>query len=73
MTATQNRALSNDAARLLREFRAAGANQEDLAETFGISQGLVSMIVTGRKYPDAGGPVNRPSRPYCRKNSRGPR
>jgi predicted transcriptional regulator len=73
MIAVQNRALTNDAARLLREWRAAGANQQDLAEAFGISQGLVSMIVTGRKYLDAGGPINRPSRPYRRKSSHGAR
>lgn len=62
----KERALSSQAARLIRERRAAGANQEQLAAQFGVSQTLVSMIVTGRKYRDAGGPM-RP-RSYRRKS-----
>jgi predicted transcriptional regulator len=62
------RALSDSAAREIRLRRAAGANQEDLAEQFGVSQALVSMIVNGRKYRDAGGPVQRPRPYYRRKN-----
>lgn len=43
--------------RLLRERRAAGAAQIDLAEQFGISQGLVSMIINGHRRIEAGGPI----------------
>lgn len=41
----------------LRERRAAGARQKDLAEQFGITDGQVSMIVRGLRWADAGGPL----------------
>ena len=41
----------------IRERRAMGARQVDLAEQFGISGGLVSMIVRGLRWPNAGGPI----------------
>lgn len=42
---------------LIRERRAAGARQKDLAEQFGITDGLVSMIVRGVRWPESGGPI----------------
>ena len=42
---------------LMRERRAAGARQKDLAEHFGITDGQVSMIVRGIRWPRAGGPI----------------
>ena len=42
---------------LMRERRAAGARQKDLAEQFGVTDGQVSMIVRGLRWPDAGGPI----------------
>lgn len=42
---------------LLRERRALGARQSDLAEQFGITNGQVSMIVRGLRWPNAGGPM----------------
>ena len=47
---------------LIRERRAAGARQSDLAEQFGITDGAVSMIVRGLRWPDAGGPIERERR-----------
>jgi hypothetical protein len=41
----------------MRKRRAAGARQRDLAEQFGITEGQVSMIVRGIRWPDAGGPI----------------
>ena len=42
---------------LIRERRAAGARQIDLAEQFGLTDGAVSMIVRGVRWPNAGGPI----------------
>lgn len=42
---------------LMRERRALGARQSDLAEQFGITDGQVSMIVRGLRWADAGGPI----------------
>lgn len=42
---------------LIRERRHAGARQKDLAEQFGITDGQVSMIVRGIRWPNAGGPI----------------
>lgn len=49
--------LTDAQVRELRELRAAGANQYDLAERFGISQALVSNLVRGLRRPEAGGPI----------------
>lgn len=49
--------LSADDVVLIRQRRAAGARQKDLAEQFGITDGQVSMIVRGLRWADAGGPV----------------
>lgn len=59
------RALTPEDVRRLRERRAEGIAQEDLAEEFGISQSLVSSIVTGRRYAQEGGPIER-GRRYTR-------
>lgn len=42
---------------LIRERRAAGARQKDLAEQFGLTDGAVSMIVRGIRWPHVGGPI----------------
>jgi hypothetical protein len=42
---------------LIRERRAAGARQQDLAAQFGLTDGSVSMIVRGLRWPEAGGPI----------------
>ena len=42
---------------LIRERRAAGARQKDLAEQFGITDGQVSMIIRGIRWRNAGGPI----------------
>lgn len=49
----------------LREKRAAGVAQTDLGREFGISQSHVSLLVTGRKRPEAGGPIQRAGL-YCK-------
>lgn len=41
----------------LRERRAMGARQKDLADEFGITNGSVSMIVRGLHWRHAGGPI----------------
>jgi hypothetical protein len=51
--------LTKDLVVLMRERRAAGARQKDLAEQFGITDGLVSMVIRGVRWPDAGGPIER--------------
>jgi hypothetical protein len=47
---------------MMRNRRAAGARQKDLAEQFGISQGMVSMIVRGQRWAHAGGPIEQRER-----------
>lgn len=42
---------------LIRERRAAGARQKDLAEQFGVTDGLISMIVRGLRWPNVEGPI----------------
>ena len=41
----------------IRQDAAAGAKQSDLADAYGISQGLVSGIVNGRRWKHADGPI----------------
>lgn len=43
--------------RTIRERRASGARQIDLARDFGVSDGQISMIVRGLRWPNAGGPI----------------
>lgn len=42
---------------LIRERRAAGARQQDLADQFGVSDGAISMIVRGIRWAAVGGPI----------------
>lgn len=49
--------LTAEDVRLMRERRAAGARQRDLARDFGITDGQVSMIVRGIRWAEAGGPI----------------
>ncbi len=43
--------------RVIRERRAAGARQKDLAAQYGITNGAVSLIVRGLQWRTAGGPI----------------
>lgn len=56
-TATSRRVLTDAEVRLIRERRAAGASQDDLAAQYGVSASMVSQIVNGKKRAAAGGPV----------------
>ena len=49
--------LSDDQVVIIRERRAAGARQKDLAEQFGISESQVSMIVRGKRWSTVGGRI----------------
>jgi hypothetical protein len=49
---------------LMRERRAAGARQTDLAAQFGLTDGSVSMIIRGIRWPDAGGPIETERKYY---------
>lgn len=49
--------ITREAVVLMRERRAAGARQKDLADQFGITDGQVSMIIRGIRWRDAGGPI----------------
>lgn len=60
--------LTDDEVLLMRERRAAGAAQQDLAAQFGVSQGHVSMIVSGQRRAEVGGPLT-PKRPYHRRKA----
>lgn len=51
---------------LIRERRAAGARQKDLAEQFNVSDGQISMIVRGIRWPDVGGPIEAKRSNYRR-------
>lgn len=62
---TPSRKLSDEQIVTLRERRANGARQKDLAEQFGITDGQVSMIVRGIRWPNVGGPIET-KRKYTR-------
>lgn len=51
------RRLTSDQAVALREQAAAGTPGRVLAARYGISEQLVSGIVTGQRYQDVGGPI----------------
>lgn len=42
---------------LIRERRALGARQADIASEFGCSDSYISMVIRGIKRPEAGGPI----------------
>ncbi|WBF79008.1 helix-turn-helix DNA binding domain protein [Arthrobacter phage Bolt007] len=50
-------ALSDEQVLALREAAEAGTSHVALAEEYGISTSLVSMICRGIRYPDAPGPI----------------
>lgn len=60
------RKLTDEQVLRLRELRAAGACQRDLATDFDISQAFVSEIVRGHRYPKVGGPIET-TRRYIRR------
>lgn len=49
--------LTAEQVREMRERRANGARQIDLARDYGVTDGLVSQIVRGKKWASAGGPI----------------
>ncbi len=55
--ANGNTLLTPEKVRLIRERRAAGARQSDLARDFGVGEGSISLIVRGRQWKNAGGPI----------------
>lgn len=48
----------------IRERRAAGARQMDLANQYGVSEGQISMIVRGKRWPSVGGPIEKDQAQY---------
>lgn len=48
----------------IRERRAAGARQIDLAQQYGVSGGQISMIVRGHRWPEVGGPIEKKRSQY---------
>jgi hypothetical protein len=58
--------ITDDQVRLIRERRAAGAAQQDLAQQYGVSDAYISTIVNGKVRAAAGGPIAT-SRRYHRK------
>ena len=63
--ATPNRKLTDEQIIIIRERRALGARQKDLAHQFGISDGQVSTIVRGIQWRHIGGPIQT-KRKYSR-------
>lgn len=55
--ASPGRKLTDEQVVEIRERRASGARQNDLAEHYGITNGQVSMIVRGIRWPNLGGPI----------------
>ena len=55
--ATPGRKLTDEQIITNRERRASGAPQKTLSEQFGVSDGLISMIVRGIRWPNVGGPI----------------
>lgn len=51
--------LSAEKVRVIRERYAAGATQIALADDYGVTNGLVSQIVRGLRWPNAPGPIQR--------------
>lgn len=50
----------------IRERRAMGARQKDLAGQFGVTDGQISMIVRGLRYAHLGGPIETTNQNYRR-------
>ena len=51
---------------LIRQRRASGARQCDLAAEFGVTDGTISMIVRGERWKRAGGPIEGKNSHYRR-------
>ena len=51
------RKLTDEEIITIRERRANGARQKDLASQFGVSDGLISMVVRGLRWPNLPGPI----------------
>lgn len=66
---TTRRKLTDEQVVTIRERRALGARQMDLAEQFGVGDGQISMIVRGLRWPDVGGPIETKRSNYHRKVS----
>ena len=49
--------ITPEVARAVRDAYAAGEKQKDIGDRFGLSQASVSLLVTGRIWPEAGGPI----------------
>lgn len=48
----------------IRERRAGGARQIDLAKQYGVSDGQISMIVRGKRWASVGGPIEKQRAQY---------
>ena len=66
---TPNRKLTDEQIITIRERRASGARQSDLAEQYGVSDGQISMIVRGIRWPHIGGPIET-ERKYRKTNDK---
>ena len=55
--------LTDDQIVEIREAVAHGSTQTDVAATFGVSQGLVSLIVNGHRWRHVGGPIPETATP----------
>lgn len=49
---------------MIRERRANGARQKDLARDFDVTDGQISMIVRGKRWADVGGPIEQDQTQY---------
>lgn len=56
-----NRKLTEAQVVEIREAHAAGRSQSQLARDHGMTQAAISSVVLGRSYPEAGGPIRKPS------------
>lgn len=54
-----NKILTDEQVRKIREMRARGAPQSELAELFDVSQAQISRIVLGKQRKEAGGPIQK--------------
>ena len=63
--ANRARKLTDEDVVMIRERRANGARQKDLAAQYNVSDGAISMIVRGVRYENVGGPIET-ERKYIR-------
>lgn len=62
--AKSNRKLSDRDVIAIRQRRAMGARQKDLALAFGVTDGTISEVVRGLKFRDVGGPIEHKRAQY---------